>query len=79
MWKAEIEVTLVSDDESEEERELRFEIEEEVSNGVADVEQWEGDIRRIGLRTMRELFESGMRLLEQRALSVVDYGRPERL
>ena len=68
MRRVKIEVTLVSDEESEEEHQLRFEIEEEIPGGMGDLDRWEEAVRRIGYRMMRALFRSGVGLLEQEVL-----------
>lgn len=69
MWRIQIDVKLVSDVGTEQEEEVHFQVEEELPGGIERVDQWEGDVRRIGFGVMRELFKRGIGLLEQKVLS----------
>jgi hypothetical protein len=67
--KVKIAITLTDDDHTGENEEIQVQIEEYIPEGFQNLDKWEQDVHRIGFRSMRELFKSGIGLLEERVLS----------
>ncbi|MFC1713312.1 hypothetical protein ACFL6S_06585 [Candidatus Poribacteria bacterium] len=68
-WKIKVVITLTDDEYTGEARETQVEIEESIPEGFQNLDLWEQDVHKIGFRSMRELFESGIELLEEKVLS----------
>ena len=67
MWKVKVLITL-TDDDTTESKEIQVCIEESIPHGFQSLDKWEGDVRNVGFRVMRELFKSGIKLFEDRIL-----------
>jgi hypothetical protein len=74
--KIKIEITLTDDNHTEEGEEIQVEIEESIPEGFQNLDQWEQDVHKIGLKSMRELFKSGIELYEEKVIS--EYGHKTR-
>jgi hypothetical protein len=68
MWKVNVVITLSSNDDTNENKEIQVQIEESIPNGFQNLDKWEADVRKIGFRAMRELFKSGIKLFEDKIL-----------
>jgi hypothetical protein len=68
-WKIKVVITLTDDEYTEEARETQVEIEESIPEGFQNLDLWEQDVHKIGFRSMRELFRSGIELFEEKVLS----------
>jgi hypothetical protein len=64
-----IEITLTNDEYSEEAKEIQVQIEEQIPDGLQNLDKWEADVRRIGFQGMREMYKSGIELHEKHLLS----------
>ena len=67
--KVKIAITLTDDDHTGESKEIQVEVEEYIPEGFQNLDEWEQDVHRIGFRSMRELFRSGISLFEEKILS----------
>ena len=64
-WKIKVVITLTDEEYIEEAGETQVEIEESIPEGFQNLDQWEQDVHKLGFRTMRELFKSGIGFLEE--------------
>ncbi|MFC1715040.1 ISKra4 family transposase [Candidatus Poribacteria bacterium] len=64
-----IEITLTNDDYTEEAREIQVQIQEFIPGGFQNLDKWEGNVRKIGFQTMREVFNLGIGVYEKNLLS----------
>lgn len=69
MWKIQIEINLTDDEYTKEGEEIQVRIEESLPEGFKDLDNWEADVRRIGFKSMREMFRCGIELFEEKLLS----------
>ena len=67
--KVKIGITLTSDEYTKGSREIQVQIEESIPEGFQDLGKWEQDVRKIGFKSMRELFKGGIELYEEKILS----------
>lgn len=67
--RVKIAITLTDDDHTGEDKEIQVEVEEYIPEGFQNLDKWEEDVHRIGFKSMRELFRSGISLFEERILS----------
>jgi hypothetical protein len=68
-----IEITLTSDEYTEEAKQIQVQIEECIPDGFQNLDKWEADVRRIGFQGMREMFRHGIELYEKHLLSEYKY------
>jgi hypothetical protein len=68
-WEVKVVITLTDDEYTGEARETQVEIEESIPEGFQNPDQWEQDVHRIGLRSMREMFKAGIELYEEKVVS----------
>ncbi len=64
-----IEITLTTDEYTEEAEQIQVQIEEHIPGGFQNLDKWEADVRRIGFQGMREMYKSGIELHEKHLLS----------
>jgi hypothetical protein len=62
-------ITLTDNDHTEEEKEIQVQIQESIPDGFQNLDQWEQNVHKIGIKSMRELFKSGIELYEEKVLS----------
>lgn len=68
-WKIKVVITLTDEEYTEGTRETQVEIEESIPEGFQNLDQWEQDVHKLGFRSMRELFRSGIGFFEEKVLS----------
>ena len=69
MLKIQIMINLTDDEYTGEGKDIQVQIEESLPYGLKDLDNWEGDVRRIGFQAMREMFRRGIELYEKKLLS----------
>ena len=69
MLKIQITINLTDDEYTKEGKEIQVQIEESLSEGLKDLDNWEADVRAIGFQSMRKLFRRGIELYEKKLLS----------
>jgi hypothetical protein len=70
-----IKMILTDDDHTEEGREIQVEIQESIPGDLQNLDEWEHNVHRIGIKSMQELFKSGIELRENKVLSEYTHKR----
>ena len=64
-----IKMILTDDIHKEEDKEIQVEIQESIPGDLQNLDEWEQNVHRIGMKSMQELFKSGIELHENKVLS----------
>ena len=70
-----IKMILTDDDHTEEGKEIQVEIQESIPGDLQNLDEWEHNVHRIGIKSMQELFKSGIELHENKVLSEYTHKR----
>jgi hypothetical protein len=70
-----IKMILTDDDHTEESKEIQVEIEESIPGDLQNLDEWEQNVHRIGMKSMQELFKGGIELHEDKVLSEYTHKR----